>query len=325
MATTQHDSDSGEGDSAATEQGGFGLTVRSFDKTDDGGITASDETYTREEWVKNGPSGATRDLWSTLAEQSHDGTDLQGKDTELVAIRVMGYIEDFAEVVGMSPGYDGPEWTLATVNRYDDVADPESGEYPGPPQAPAPDEWAHEPIFEGWDSCVSFQSVYNSERGRFQPARYTHDYPKAAGLLVVYPEGTPTALDQEELTRADGLAENDDGHPEWGSEWTYERAIETARERVERAHAETQHEVDTSGIEALADEYPPQVAAAALRGKMDGQNRYVEAAPAGADVDAFARDALASAASGAIECLLDELPEETTEDVVEALREQDDE
>jgi hypothetical protein len=325
MATKQSDDNGQQENGAGTETGDFRLRVRSYEKNDDGNVTASEEVYTRREWSENGPQGAGRDLWSTLAEQSYDQTDLRDSDTMLVGIRVMGYIEDFGETVGISPGYDGPEWTMATVNRYGDVADPENDEYPGPPQADPPEQWAHEPVFEGWEPCVSFQSVYHTTRDRFQAARYTHDYPKAAGLLVVYPEGTPTRLDRETLSRTDGLPEDEDGKPVLGGEWDYDRAVETARERVERKQAMEAHEVDTSGIEALADEYPPQVAIAALGGKRDGSRRYGKVSQPGETAGAFTEDALSSAASGAVERLLDQLPEETREDVMEALADGDEE
>jgi len=316
--------DTAEG-ATTTDDDSFRLIAREWEKTEDGSYTVTETTYDRRAWVEE--AGGPNKVWSTLAMQTDDGVEL-APDEDLIAIRVMGFVDDDGSLprkLGVSRNYDGPEWTLATTKRYTDVADPENEEYPGPPSATPPSDWAHDPVFEGWETCASFRRVKPvDDRERYLRTRYTFDYPKAAGLVVVRAEGTPLRVDEEPLAKRAGYPETERGFADRSAEWSFEAALAETRNRAKRAQQAEAHTADRSEIEALADTYDvPAPAAIALAASTEGERRYQQITEE--DADSIVSDAVTTAAGDAVQLLLDGLSDDMRAAVVEDLADEEEE
>lgn len=297
---SEHTTSSTEAESAKD----FRLVAREWQK-DDGRYVATETAYSRREWWENGPG--PRDAWSMLASQQADDRDFSSRDAELVLIRVMGYFvndaDDWAPLMDMG-GFDGPEWTLAALPRYDDVDG-----CPGPDGMPEPSEWAHDPVHKGSRKAAYFSAVKGDNRWR--SGRYGFSYPKAAGLVVVRPEGSPTDIDREPLRNRDGYP-TEDGRLDRSAEWSFDRAMTAARERVEDRRREEQHEVQ-HGLDQLLEDTDlsgdagGHLGARALEGRREGSDRYRELH---GSHDDRTKDALWSASVGALRSLVESIPAE---------------
>lgn len=334
MAQTDSTADTGTDQDNAS---GMRLEVREYDSTDDDKRVVETTTYSHREWWEDGPNGQ-ESAWAALAKQATDDLEVSTQDDEeLVLIGVMGYLNDdqWDKMLDMR-GFNGRQWTFATVTPVDAVDDDV-----GKPDDPPVDEWAHDPLYDGTRKGASFNRVKatgDSRRSRSQwrTDKWGFSYPKAADLVIVRAVGTPTALDRETLTKSQGYPTDDDGLPDYSGEWSYDRMVETARENLADRQEREEHTFDRSArVEALMNELDAEgvddqlagtLLGALMGGHDDGRRQFVDGhddAVTIDDVDALTDDATYTAAEGTIKWLLRGLDEDDQEALVQLVTDSD--
>lgn len=293
----------------------FGLVEQSIDK--DGEEYAPERaSFDREAWwceQDNFPG----DLWATLAAQNPDGTDL-GDNEMLVGIRLFAWFaNDDDDWSNPHYGYGevyGSATTLAVIKPASES-----------PKAADSDEWEYEPMLAGSRKAYRFERVKNT-KGRWVSPRNGLYHPKAAGIEAVFPVGTPTAVDQEAIKPSDGypVRESDSGfeRPDRTAEWSYEDALEAARDRVRQRQAKDEAEQVTA-LADLADDRPTEVAALAVRGASAG-SRYLTGELDVEDLPAADANAIEVTAAETVDAIF-KLVDEEDHDELLALLTSDDE
>ena len=245
----------------------FALVRQAIDK--DGEEYAPERaSFDREAWWTE-EENFSSDLWSQLANQDPDGTEL-ADDELLVGIRLFAWFaNDDDDWSNPRRGYGevyGSATTLAVIKPASESA-----------KAADSDEWEYDPVLGGSRKAYRFKRVQNND-SRWVTPRNGLYHPKAAGIKVVYPVGEPTPVDQEPINSEDGYPVKDtDGDleiPDYQAEWSYEDALEAARERVQRRQTKDQAEQVTP-LADLANDRPAEVAALAIRGASAG-SRYLK-------------------------------------------------
>jgi len=244
----------------------FALIKQSVEKSDEQ-YCAERTTYAREEWWSE-QENFPRDLWARLASQDPDGTDL-ADDEKLVAIRLFGwFVNDTDDWSSPRSGYGEVYGTATTLAVIKPAAESQ--------KAADSDEWEYEPTLAGSRKAYRFERVKNQD-GRWVTPRGGLYHPKAAGIKMVYPVGESTPVDQEAIKPADGYpvkdTDSDFEIPDRTAEWSYEDALEAARERVHQRQAKNEAEQITP-LADLVDDRPTEVAALAISGASAG-TRYL--------------------------------------------------
>lgn len=283
---------------AITGDSGFGVVAREINK--EGGQYVADTTiyHDRQKFREE----VSKSWWTTLASQQTDAVDYSDKDVELVAVEIQGWFVDDDDQwsnprTGYGRvGYNGPETTLATIPLYENA---DMGNFGA--NDPPVEQWGHDPVFAGSQAAYRFDRVRNKNGDWVNGSYNSVTHPKAAGITIYYGVGEPSAVDTEPLRNPDGLPEDEDGRPDYSEEWSFDRALAAARQRVEdqqavERRADADHTLDATRFEDLEEQFGEEAVAAAVRGTMAGEETFKDIADV-EEVDGLTDDALASTAT----------------------------
>jgi len=292
----------------------FALVRQAVDK-ENGEYVPTRASFDREDWWTD-EENFPRDLWSQLASQDSAGTEL-ADDELLVGIRLFAWFaNDDDDWSSPHHGYGevyGSATTLAVIKPASES-----------PKAADSDEWEYDPVLGGSRKAYRFERVQNND-SRWVTPRNGLYHPKAAGIEVVYPVGEPTPVDQEPINSEDGYPTKDtDGDleiPDYQAEWSYEDALEAARERVQVQQAKDDVKQVTA-LADLADDRPIEVAALAVRGASAGTG-YLKGELGVEDLPAADANAIEVTAAETVDAIFKLADEEDHDELLDLLTSDD--